>query len=494
METLASAAMKKLDQLATSLQRVCEFDPQGLANLTWAIATSSVHDPPLMAALSSESIAKMRHFLPQNLGNTAWTLGKLSLQDFQLLHAMAGASISCLSEHKPQEISNTAWALAKLGFKHNPWMDALAQAALENMEDLNPHDLSGIAWAFATLSYTQHGDLLRAISRASLRLLSEFNSQDLANSAWSFATCDLSDLTGDPTEGPVMSSEVMGKLPEFAPQGLATTAWAYSKNKDRTLLEAISREVMQKLYEIEPQSLGILADAKLNCQSYIEQALRPFAQKFADLLPREATTNDMGSVDASMKSFMDFVREVRVDNFGAWGTRHIFQQMCLEEPGPDFISRAKDAILKAGEEAREGVLAGAALVHRRVFAYGEYFLQVPNRSEAISGSMARENGRRDREHRSALIRPLASPISGLVDRGLCSEFQILAKLVDSVVDSIDDPQLLRSVTGHIRLFVSTSPCVSCLWALRQCQLYLPRVNLGVVNGEEVLAPTLRGIG
>ena len=25
--------------------------------------------------------------------------------------------------------------------------------------------------------------------------------------------------------------------------------------------------------------------------------------------------------------FMQFVREIRVDNFGAWGTRHIFQQM-----------------------------------------------------------------------------------------------------------------------------------------------------------------------
>eukprot|EP00435_Cladocopium_sp_Y103_P031284 s185_g7.t2 len=386
------------------------------------------------------------------------------------------------------------------------------------MDDLNPHDLSGTAWAFATLSYSQT-ELLQAISKASIQRLSEFNSQDLANTAWSFATCDFESRGEDAGHSDVgaMSSEVMVKLPEFAPQGLATTAWAYSnsKKKDRTLLEAISKEVMQKLYEIEPQSLGILADAKLGCQRHIEQALRPFAQKFAELLPKP-THNETGWVsvdDASLRIFTDFVREVRVDNFGAWGTRHILEQMRLEEPASDFISRAKDAILKAGETeevgtSREGVLAGAALVHRRVFAYGEYHLEVPG-SEPLTGAMARENGRRDRGYdpKYALIRPLASPISGLVDRGLCSEFQILAKLVDTVEDTLTQGQgsqgsqgsqgqdgqvqalpvrAVRDVRGRIQIFVSTSPCVSCLWALRQCQFHLPQVQLGVVNGEEVL--------
>lgn len=401
-------------------------------------------------------------------------------------------------------------------------MEGLAFAALRNMEDLNPHDLSGTAWAFATLSYSQT-ELLQAISQASIQRLSEFNSQDLANTAWSFATCDFeSRQDGDKGDG-AMSSEVMVKLPEFAPQGLATTAWAYSnsKTKNRTLLEAISKEVMQKLYEIEPQSLGILADAKLGCQRHIEQALRPFAQKFAELLPKPSTptTHETGWVsvdDASMKIFTDFVREVRVDNFGAWGTRHILEQMRLEEPASEFISRAKDAILKEGETEelgqgqREGVLAGAALVHRRVFAYVEYHLELPG-CTPLSGAMARENGRRDRGYdpKYPLIRPLASPISGLVDRGLCSEFQILAKLVDTVEDTLTQqgsqgsqgsqgqaPRTVRDVNdvrGRIQIFVSTSPCVSCLWALRQCQFLLPQVQLGVVNGEEILAPTLRGL-
>ena len=344
-----------------------------------------------------------------------------------------------------------------------------------------------------------HIRLLQAISTASMRLLSEFNSQDLANSAWSFATLDSEGVISTADLG----SEVLVKLGEFAPQGLATTAWAYSTSGDQDLLEAISKEVMKKLYEIEPQSLGILADAKLNCQSHIEQALRPFAQRFAELLPKASRTNERGWIsidDASLKIFTDFVRELRVDNFGAWGTRHIFQQMQLREPASDFVSRAKEAILQAGDPAgsdgKEGVLQGAALVHRRVFAYGEYHLEL-GINTPLSGWMARENGRRDRGYDSkyALIRPLSSPISGLVDRGLCSEFQILAKLVDSIEDAFGSSKLssVKDVKGRIEIFVSTSPCVSCLWALRQCQFHLPQVELGVVNGEEVLAPSLKGL-
>ena len=69
----------------------------------------------------------------------------------------------------------------------------------------------------------------------------------------------------------LVANEVQVKLAEFAPQGLTTTAWAYSNFKgptDANLLEAISKEVMQKLYEIEPQSVTILADAKLGCERH----------------------------------------------------------------------------------------------------------------------------------------------------------------------------------------------------------------------------------
>lgn len=121
-------------------------------------------------------------------------------------------------------------------------------------------------------------------------LLSEFNSQDLVNCAWSLAACDLGQGSED---GSAITNEVQVKLAEFALKVIYSN---FKGPKDANLLAAISKEVMQKLYEIEPQSLGILADAKLGCQRHIGQALRPFAQRFAELLgsviPTPTSQND----------------------------------------------------------------------------------------------------------------------------------------------------------------------------------------------------------
>jgi len=287
------------------------------------------------------------------------------------------------------------------------------------------------------------------------------------------------------------SNEVLVKLADFAPQGLATTAWAYSscKVKDSKLLAAISAEVMRKLDEIEPQSLGLLADAKLACREDVERALQPLAKRFAEQLP-------MVLDDVLIQRFAEQVRETRVDNFGAWGTRYVLEQMGLRSPESSFLERAAAEIVKAGASAagpdegssskeRQDVLSGSALVHRRVFSYGEFSLEVPGLGQPVTAAMTKENGRRDRsfDPRSSVLRPLSSPISGLVDRSLCSEFQLLSAALESL-SQLTGTTSFAPTRGFIRLFVSTSPCVSCIWAIRQCQIHLPQVMLEVANGEE----------
>merc|ERR1719203_1231606 len=102
----------------------------------------------------------------------------------------------------------------------------------------------------------------------------------------------------------------------------------------------------------------------------------------------------------------------------------------------------------------------------------------------MEGSFTKENGRRDRgaggSSALGLLQPLSSPISGLVDRGLCSEFQLLGEILD-VLWQRGGPQGDK-FCGNIRLFVSTAPCVSCIWALRQFQMLLPSVRIEVANG------------
>merc|ERR1712032_648385 len=91
-------------------------------------------------------------------------------------------------------------------------------------------------------------------------------------------------------------------------------------------------------------------------------------------------------------------------------------------------------------------------------------------------------GERSEREASWSLRPLPSPISGLVDRSLCSEFQLLTAIIE--VCSQGGGVSNADVQGGVRLFVSTAPCVSCLWAIRQFQLLFPRVCLQVGNGEE----------
>mmetsp|Transcript_146364 Transcript_146364/g.407739 ORF Transcript_146364/g.407739 Transcript_146364/m.407739 type:complete len:382 (-) Transcript_146364:139-1284(-) len=375
-------------------------------------------------------------------------------------------------------------------------MDALAAESIKTISSLNPHDLSGTAWAFATLSYQDHVPLLQAISAASIPLLSEFNSQDLANTAWSFATRCFK----NPEMMDSQSAEVLSKISEFAPQGLATTAWAYSSLgiTDATLLEAISAEVRRKLSEIEAQSLGILADAKLACREEVERTLQPLAERLVQHLP--------STLDASAAAaFAQFVRDLRVDNFGAWGTRYVFRRMNFPEPPPDFHERAARRIFQSasayGEERRgrevANALSGTALVHRRVFSYAEYDIRIGGSRQPLVGSLTRENGRRDRPpgaqdegaRRDRAIpcpqplRSLASPISGLVDRSLCSEFQLLNAIMDLMWQD-SGTTTAESSQGLVRLFVSTAPCISCIWALRQFQLLVPWARIEVANGEE----------
>merc|ERR1712224_997533 len=111
----------------------------------------------------------------------------------------------------------------------------------------------------------------------------------------------------------------------------------------------------------------------------------------------------------------------------------------------------------SGEEKRSSVVAdalsGAALVHRRVFSYAEYDVSVSRRGSIaqsavkLVGSMTKENGLRDCEKSvekgTCPLRAVASPISGLVNRHLCSEFQLLKALIESFYEesgSVSDCQ------------------------------------------------------
>jgi hypothetical protein len=51
---------------------VGEFNPQDLANTTWAFATPGHAAPALLDAIAAEAASRVGEFNTQNLANTAW--------------------------------------------------------------------------------------------------------------------------------------------------------------------------------------------------------------------------------------------------------------------------------------------------------------------------------------------------------------------------------------------------------------------------------------
>ena len=53
-------------------RRVCDFNPQELANTAWAFATLGQVDAELFMTLAREAEWRMGNFNPQAIANTAW--------------------------------------------------------------------------------------------------------------------------------------------------------------------------------------------------------------------------------------------------------------------------------------------------------------------------------------------------------------------------------------------------------------------------------------
>jgi len=70
--------------------------PQDLANTAWAFAVFCIHNGPLLASISAESLPKISEFNPQNLANIAWSFDVLECDDVPLMHAISAQAVRTL--------------------------------------------------------------------------------------------------------------------------------------------------------------------------------------------------------------------------------------------------------------------------------------------------------------------------------------------------------------------------------------------------------------
>merc|ERR1712050_498336 len=99
-------------------------------------------------------------------------------------------------------------------------------------------------------------------------------------------------------------------------------------------------------------------------------------------------------------------------------------------------------------------------------------------NENIRGALFRENGIRvGHTEPPAWLRSFPTPINYLIGRDLCGEFQLVTG-----IGLVLDASPPGTTTGAVRLFSSSTPCVSCVAVLRQFQQRFRGLSVTFSNG------------
>lgn len=179
----------------------------------------------------------------------------------------------------PRNLAGVPHGMARLGFPPaRATMATIGEVAATRTHELSSQELANLCLAFATAGVAAPA-LFRAIAREALPRLHQYNAQELANTAWAFAKAAAA--AGDaPVPQPAQASpsaegagsecarllqaiaaEAEPRLPEFIPQGLANTAWAFATAGVRAegFFDSLGAEAAPRLHAFKPQEVANLA-------------------------------------------------------------------------------------------------------------------------------------------------------------------------------------------------------------------------------------------
>lgn len=156
-----------------------ELEPQGTANILWALAV--LHgDLPLGRAAE-----QLTEFSGRHLSNVAWALAKALCREGPLVLQLSGQVAAKAMELSPQSLANLLWSFAYLVMWEN--LDELAESVAGTASALSPRDLSNTLWALSNgPKIMDCKELLTKLACATRGQASSLHPNDLTSIAWSF--------------------------------------------------------------------------------------------------------------------------------------------------------------------------------------------------------------------------------------------------------------------------------------------------------------------
>mmetsp|Transcript_36495 Transcript_36495/g.49813 ORF Transcript_36495/g.49813 Transcript_36495/m.49813 type:complete len:212 (-) Transcript_36495:60-695(-) len=176
--------------------------------------------------------------------------------------------------------------------------------------------------------------------------------------------------------------------------------------------------------------------------------------------------------------YADCVKELRVDNLGAVGTRLLLGEMGVADVPASFVRAVQSQYPHFSPQPASQLGLSLCKVH----CYAEYRVEVADM--LLKGTLMHENGLREGSAlRPRWLHAISLPISVFVERELCAEFQLLEAACE-VLSRGGASGVYRNgqrvhARGCLRMAVTGASCLSCVGAMRQFQILWPQVDLAV---------------
>eukprot|EP00811_Abedinium_folium_P000838 NODE_1076_length_2618_cov_14.034123.p1 GENE.NODE_1076_length_2618_cov_14.034123~~NODE_1076_length_2618_cov_14.034123.p1 ORF type:complete len:800 (-),score=267.95 NODE_1076_length_2618_cov_14.034123:217-2358(-) len=451
--TLGFRHLGVMEALAREIEKTLRaFRPQNIANAAWAYTTLELRNERLMDALANAALPRLHEYSQQNLTNLLWSFSTLRLPQPRFFAAAAEQIVQRVEELDAQGMSMAAAAFAALGLRDATVFDAIAASAVQRIEIFSPRDLENIAFSYASLAL-DHAPLFAAVAAKSHAKLPQFTSLDLAAIAWSFgAVGRLEEPLMNTVAARAVAVIVEGSFPSLA---LANITWGFRALgiEHEALFRAVSDEVVRKIDRLDLKDVVTLLDAALPCQETLARRVGAVAYHLLCAMP--STPEGWRS-----EAYRRLVVGLKTEHLGEAGMRHLFVKLGIGEAPAAFCARAAAAL--------------PDLCSSRGAAFVEYELG------GRAGTLLRE----DAEAAAAPARWLCAvgPLRGgsHMDRALRAEFLVLEELCALALDDGGGTTGAR-IAGHVRLFATSRPCLSCVGAMAQFRQLLPSARLEVAS-------------
>ncbi len=158
-----------------------QCDAKAVSTIAHAAAGLGLRDVSVAAGIISASLERLQDFDRQGVANLAWALAKMPKVKgrLKLAKRIARKSQELLWEFSPQELCNVLWALGKLGVRDNKLMSLASETARGRLDDFTPQGLSTLAASYARMGVFNE-PLLEEIRSKAEGQLAKLNSRDAA--------------------------------------------------------------------------------------------------------------------------------------------------------------------------------------------------------------------------------------------------------------------------------------------------------------------------